>query len=52
LGGRIALDMALAHPELVRSLVLASTCARVISRRRVRLLGLISRLPLLRGRDP
>lgn len=52
LGGRIAIDLALAHPEVVRSLVLASTCARVISRRRVRLLGFISRLPLLRGSNP
>jgi pimeloyl-ACP methyl ester carboxylesterase len=52
LGGRIALDLVLAHPELVRSLVLASTCARVISRRRVTMLGRISRLPLLRGSNP
>jgi len=52
LGGRIALDLALAHPELVRSLVLASTCARVSSRLRVKLLGPISRLPLLRGSEP
>lgn len=52
LGGRIALELALANPELVRSLVLASTCARVIKRRRVGALGVISRLPLLRGRDP
>ena len=36
----------------MRRVVLASTCARVISRRRVRLLGLISRLPLLRGDNP
>jgi pimeloyl-ACP methyl ester carboxylesterase len=52
LGGRIAIDLALAHPELVRSLVLASTCARVTGRRRVRLLGLMSGLPLLRGSNP
>ena len=50
LGGRIALELALADPNLVRSLVLASTCARVERRWPSRLLGLVSRV--FRGRYP
>jgi pimeloyl-ACP methyl ester carboxylesterase len=50
LGGRIALDLALAEPGRVRSLVLASTCARVERRWPIRLLGLVS--AVFRGRYP
>lgn len=42
LGGRIALDLALDEPGLVRTLTLVSTCARVERRWHVGLLGLIS----------
>lgn len=52
MGGRIALELALNDPGLVRSLILASTSARVSRRCAVRLLGLISTLPPLRGRHP
>lgn len=50
LGGRIALDLALAHPQRVRSLVLVSTSARVERRWTIGLLGLVSLL--FRGRYP
>ena len=50
LGGRIALDLALAHTERVRSLVLVSTSARVERRWTIGLLGLVSLL--FRGRYP
>ena len=50
LGGRIALDLALNHPELVGDLVLACTCARVDRRWPTRVLGLVS--ALFRGRYP
>lgn len=53
MGGRIALDLALQHPELVKKLVLVSTSARV-SRRgwRFRLMQLVVRLPILKGKYP
>jgi 3-oxoadipate enol-lactonase len=50
LGGRIALDLALAHPDMVRSLILVSTSARVERRWTISLLGLVSLV--FRGRYP
>jgi len=52
MGGRIALALALDHPELVSRLVLVSTGAHGVRRRRVGLLGLVSGLPILRGKHP
>lgn len=53
MGGRIALSLALRHPHLVRRLALISTGARSRGRRwRVRLLGLMTYLPALRGSYP
>ena len=42
LGGRIALELALGHPALVRSLILVSTSARVERRWTIGILGLVS----------
>lgn len=50
LGGRIALDLALAYPGRVRSLILVSTSARVERRWTIGLLGLVSLF--FRGRYP
>ncbi len=55
MGGRIALDLALRHPESVKSLVLASTSARMPreTRRRVQFLGALWRgNPLFQRLDP
>lgn len=52
MGGRIAMSLALDHPEIVDRLVLVSTGPRVAGhRRRVQLGMAISRLPVLRGRN-
>jgi pimeloyl-ACP methyl ester carboxylesterase len=53
MGGRIALALALGHPKLVDHLVLTSTGPRVPRHRwRVRAGLAVSRLPLLRGKNP
>ena len=52
LGGRIAVELALTHPQQVTGLILVSTSAKVVRRARGRMLGLLSGLPLLRGRYP
>jgi pimeloyl-ACP methyl ester carboxylesterase len=53
LGGRIALELSLQHPELVDRLVLVSTAARVPrSLRRTLMLSVLPRLPLFKGRYP
>jgi 3-oxoadipate enol-lactonase len=53
MGGRIALALTLWHPGLVNRLVLVSTSAQGVRRgRRLRLLGVVSWLPILRSRYP
>lgn len=53
MGGRIALALALKHPELVNKLALVSTGARVARRRwRLRLMGLLRNVPLFRSAYP
>ena len=53
MGGRIALEMALRHPEMVKKLVLVSTAARVIKTwRRHLLFDILSRIPIFRGKYP
>ncbi|MFI5240626.1 MAG: alpha/beta fold hydrolase [Candidatus Saccharimonadia bacterium] len=52
MGGRIAQALALKHPDLVKRLILASTSARFIRRRRITLFGLVRRLPLARSKYP
>jgi len=47
MGGRIALELALQHPQMVKKLILVSTSARTIPRRwRGTLLDLLHRIPL------
>ena len=52
LGGRIALALALRHPELVKKLVLVSTSARMIPTWRRRFYGLLSGMPIFRSKYP
>jgi 3-oxoadipate enol-lactonase len=53
LGGRIAMELALRHPERVERLLLVSTSARVIASWRRRLIWpILAGLPLFRSRYP
>ena len=52
MGGRIALELALQHPELVKKLVLVSTSARVKRSWRFRLMEIITILPIFKGKYP
>lgn len=56
MGGRIALELALQHPESVEKLILVSTSARVKrtrkSIRRLRILSLLSSLPVFKSKYP
>ncbi len=53
MGGRIALELALRHPEAVGRLVLVSSAHRVVrSWRRRLLMSVIPRLPIFKGRYP
>ena len=53
MGGRIALALALQHPQLVKKLLLVSTSARVPKRGwRFRLMEIITLLPILKGKYP
>ena len=53
MGGRIALALALAHPERVKKLILVSTSAQTTKRNRwMPLLGRVSTLPIFRSKYP
>jgi 3-oxoadipate enol-lactonase len=52
MGGRIALELALQHPEMVKKLVLVSTAARVIKTwRRHLILSVLPRIPIFKNRS-
>lgn len=53
MGGRIALALALAHPELVKRLILVSTSAQIMRRNRwLPLLSIFSMMPIFRSKYP
>ncbi len=52
LGGRIAVDLTLRHPQQVKSLILVSTTVKMIVTWRRRLLKLQLRLPMIRKSNP
>lgn len=53
MGGRIALELAVEHPEMVNRLILLSTAARTVPRLwRSILLDALPRLPLFKGKYP
>jgi pimeloyl-ACP methyl ester carboxylesterase len=52
LGGRIALALALQHPESVKKLVLVSTSARIIKSWRRRFYAMLSGAPVFRSKYP
>jgi 3-oxoadipate enol-lactonase len=53
MGGRIALELALQRPEMVKKLVLVSTSARVIKTwRRHLFFNVLPRIPIFKGRYP
>jgi len=52
MGGRIALTLALRHPERVKKLVLVSTSARIIKNWRRRFYGILSGAPIFRSKYP
>jgi 3-oxoadipate enol-lactonase len=52
MGGRIALELVLRHPEKANKLVLVSTGPRAVRSRRRRILFLLARMPFFRGKYP
>jgi pimeloyl-ACP methyl ester carboxylesterase len=53
MGGRIALELAIRHPKMVKKMVLVSTSAKSVQRKwLLRLLGFISYLPIFRSKHP
>ncbi len=53
MGGRIALDLTLKHPDMVKNLILVSTSARVVKTwRRGIIFNFLPRLPILKGKYP